>query len=238
MESMTIAKNGFNAVLNLLFPHLCACCHEQTPITDSIFCVYCENRFGYCEFENLINNPLMNRWTGRIPVAGGVALVYFREGNQVQFLLHRLKYQQQKNIGYEMGKRLGNYTQRISPKWLWPEYIIPVPLHSKKEYQRGYNQSYVIAKGIADVFKIPVLDKALYRRKNTVSQTRKNKMERMENVRDAFDLKTPESISHKRILLVDDVFTSGATLEACIEAIQKHGNPDSITLACLALADA
>lgn len=238
MKAKAFIKNGFNAILNLLFPNLCACCYEHTPILENIFCIYCENRFGYCQFDNLEKNPLMNRWIGRIPVAGGVALVHFREGNEVQMLLHRLKYQRQKSIGYEMGKRLGIHMQKISPRWMWPEFIIPVPLHPKKEYQRGYNQSYVIAKGLADVFQIQVLNNALYRKKNTVSQTRKNKMERMENVRDAFELKNPECISLKKILLIDDVFTSGATLEACIEAIQKNGNPQSIAVACLAMAEA
>lgn len=237
MRYTSSLKVGFEAVLNLIFPNLCACCIEQSPVPNNIFCLYCENSFGYCQFDSLVINPLMNRWIGRVPVAGGLALVYFREGNNVQSLLHRLKYEQQKNIGFEMGRRLGSLIRELEPKVMWPEIIIPVPLHPKREYQRGYNQSYIIATGVAEVLKVAILQKGLTRSKNTLSQTRKNKMERMENVRDAFEWRSPGYLSGKRVLLIDDVFTSGATLEACVTSILKTCNPATITLACLAMAE-
>jgi ComF family protein len=137
----------------------------------------------------------------------------------IQKILHSIKYQNQKKlavfIAEQMARKLGiDFFKNI-------DVLIPVPLHPKKQKIRGYNQASLIAQGINNVFSLPVNTTTLTRAQFTDSQTTKNRLDRWKNVQGAFELKNKEVLSKKHVLLLDDVFTTGATLEACIKTLQK-----------------
>ena len=151
---------------------------------------------------------------GRVELFSATSYLFFNKGGSVQHLMHSLKYKSQKETGVYLGKLFGKDLLK-SPLFNTIDLIIPVPLHPKKFHLRGFNQSEVIASGIGHVMEIPVECNKLIRLVNTDSQTRKSRYSRWENVRSAFGVENPEDISGKHVLLVDDVLTTGATLEAC-----------------------
>jgi ComF family protein len=162
-----------------------------------------------------------------------MAYCYFQKGGHAQKLLHKLKYKGQKEIGYELGKMIG-YDLLNSP-FVESDVIIPVPLHKSKFRKRGYNQSEYIAKGIAEIMGNPVDTDSLYRAIANPTQTKRHRYERWINVEGIFVLNNPERIANKHILLVDDVITTGATLEACTNALLQAEN---VQVSIVALAKA
>jgi ComF family protein len=155
---------------------------------------------------------------GRIQLQNAVALYQFQKEGSVQKLIRQLKYEGGKSVGIFLGKQLG-YALKESSFFINIDYIIPIPLHPKKEKLRGYNQSKYIALGIQEILQIKVNTKALIRTENTDSQTRKKRFSRWENMMNSFALKKPEKLIATHILLVDDVVTTGATLEACAQKL-------------------
>ena len=135
-------------------------------------------------------------------------------------MIHALKYEENKEVGIYLGEQIA-YEIESSQFFNSIVYIIPVPLHPKKEKIRGYNQSLCIAKGIKEILKIKIDSKSLQRKVNTESQTKKNKYSRWKNVGQVFELTDKNRLSNKNILLVDDVVTTGSTLESCIETLQQ-----------------
>jgi len=159
-------------------------------------------------------NAFTDRFWGRLPLVTGSALYYFSRKSPVQKALHRLKYQNQAAIGVSIGNAFGRLLKQ-SPFYQDLEGIVPVPLHPKKERLRGYNQSAMLATGLADVLQVPVMTNVLIRYTQAESQTRKKRMARFDNVREVFAVQHTSRIRGKHLLLVDDVLTTGATLEAC-----------------------
>ena len=176
----------------------------------------------------------MNRLAGRLPIRHGWAFLKFQKGGIVQRLLHQLKYNDCPEIGERLGKAYG---RDLSATSLAREFdlIVPVPLHRSRLRQRGYNQSAHFAKGLSETLQIPWDESISMRTQATASQTRKNRRERWENVRQGFAIKKAESVLGKRILLVDDVITTGATLEACGRHLLDCGCA-SVSVACIAEA--
>jgi ComF family protein len=159
---------------------------------------------------------------GRFPFEYAVALYYFSKEGGVQNLLHELKYKGKTEIGFHLGEILG---KKITESDLVkPDVIIPLPLFWKKEKQRGYNQSQFFAEGLSAELQIPVASNAIKRIRESESQTRKSRFDRIENVEHIFQLKDNHQIDNKHILLVDDVLTTGATIEACADAILQAKN--------------
>lgn len=161
-------------------------------------------------------------------------MYYFNRRSPIQYALHKLKYKNQPDIGQRIGRQLG-LLLATSPLFESVEAIVPVPLHPKKERSRGYNQSAMLAAGISDTMHVPVLSGILIRQQFADSQTRKKRMERFHNVSEAFVLKKPERVQGKHILLVDDVLTTGATLETCGNALLKAPGIQ-ISMATIAIA--
>jgi ComF family protein len=148
-------------------------------------------------------------------------MYYFNKDTRLQSLLHALKYRNKPEIGFLLGQRLGR--RLLKTDWIKDvDCLIPVPLSNAKLQKRGYNQSQSIADGLADVLQLPVDSKSICRIKNTLSQTTMSVADRVKNVKDAFGVKNPSGLANKHIILIDDVLTTGATLESCANQIMKE----------------
>jgi ComF family protein len=162
-----------------------------------------------------------------------MAYYYFSRGSKYRNLIHQLKYNRQKEIGIFLGKQIGN--ELLHSPICGIDIIIPVPLHKTKRMQRGYNQSEIIANGVGIVLKKPVMTNLLYRTVNTNTQTKKSRYERWENIKDVFELQNKSFLKGKHVLLVDDVITTGATLESCTLTITKQEDV-TVSIAVVAMA--
>ena len=183
-------------------------------------------------YELQEDNPLARIFYGKVRLKAVTACFFFSKEGKVQHLIHELKYKGNGEAGVFLGQELGKSIKE-APLFKGIDYLIPVPLHPKRERKRGYNQSMMIAQGISEVTGIPVGDTFLVRSVNTATQTRKSKEERWQNVKNIFDVKHPERLEGKYILLIDDVLTTGATLEAC--ALKLSLIP-GITISCATAA--
>ncbi|MBL7790768.1 MAG: ComF family protein [Saprospiraceae bacterium] len=201
-------------MVGLFYPNLCCACGKNLLIRQHVLCIDCQYRLPKTQFHLQADNPFAERFWGRLPVHAGAAMYFFTKGGRVQRLLHALKYGGQQEVGRYLGKIYGLELKQ-SPLFCDVELVVPVPLHPRKKRQRGYNQSDCFAEGLSESLGVPWLPDALARRAFTATQTRKSRMERLANVGEAFALHRPERLEGKHILLVDDVMTTGATLEAC-----------------------
>lgn len=154
-----------------------------------------------------------------MPVLQGAALYRFVPGGMLQQVIHKLKYQDRPDIGLHLGRQAGI---RIKTYWKQPDCILPVPLHPKKLWKRGYNQAERLAMGIAETIEKPVYANGLIKSTATVSQTSLHRVERITNVGGSFIQNPSYDLRGKHVLLVDDVLTTGATLEACAEVLLKN----------------
>jgi ComF family protein len=163
-----------------------------------------------------------------------MAFLKFRKTGVVQHLLHQLKYNNHPEVGERLGKLYGKDLVEAGFEKKF-DLIIPVPLHQSRKRRRGYNQSEKFAEGLSHLLQIPCDEKIVERKIKTATQTRKSKIERWENVKDVFQIKQPEKVMGKRVLLVDDVITTGATLEACGQQLLNCGCTE-LSIACIAEA--
>ena len=208
--------------INLFFPRICASCDDILLRNEHFLCTKCLYELPKTNFHNDPENEVAQMFWGRVLINHATAYLHFQKGGYVQKLLHKLKYKGQKEIGHELGKMIG--LDLLHSPFTSAEVIIPVPLHKSKLRKRGYNQSELIAKGIAEVTKNPVITNNLCKSNATPTQTRRHRYDRWLNVEKMFELKDPKSIANKHILLVDDVVTTGATLEACASVLLQAEN--------------
>lgn len=164
------------------------------------------------------DNEFTNRLWGRLSMEGGAAMYYFSRKSPIQRALHQLKYHNNPDIGINIGRAFGRKL-KSSDIFKSVEAIVPVPLHPQKERLRGYNQSTMFAQGLSETMEVPVMQNVLVRRIFTETQTKKKRMDRFSNVKEVFMVKKPNLIRGKHLLLVDDVLTTGATLEICGRAL-------------------
>jgi ComF family protein len=165
-------------------------------------------------------NTIEKMFWGRAEVASAASIYYFSKGSNVQKLIHQVKYKKQKELGIFLGELMG-VAMLKNEEWKNFDYILPVPLHPKKEKLRGYNQSLLLAEGIAKHINAQVLSNNLIRNIFTETQTKKTRLERWKNTTDIFNLQSPEKLYNKNILLVDDIITTGSTLEACANVLNS-----------------
>lgn len=216
METLQLPgwKDLFQGLLHLIYPNLCVGCEAAMPSHQSCFCFACQRRLESTDMHLNLENEFTDRFWGRLQIESGAAMYYFHRKSPIQRALHQLKYKNQADVGVRIGRRYG-YLLAQSPHFQGLEAIVPVPLHPQKERLRGYNQSAMLAAGLADSLNIPVFREVLVRQRSSDSQTRKKRMERFDNVNEVFAIRRPERIQGRHLLLVDDVLTTGATLEAC-----------------------
>jgi ComF family protein len=222
------------SILHLLFPHLCAGCGTDTITIEHYLCAQCVSALPQTAFEKHAHNPLEKIFWGRLPLVAATARYYFTKHSQLQELMHQFKYRERKELGFYLGRLLGSAiasTDRFNDV----DVLVPLPLFVDKERQRGYNQSMVLCEGIADVWLRPILDNAVARIYATESQTKKNRVERWQNMQDRFQLLDPAAVANKHILLIDDVITTGATLEACGRVL-LNGQNTRLSIATLCIS--
>lgn len=221
---------------HLVLPGLCEGCRRPLIQRERILCLHCCAALPLTDFHNDRENEAALRLAGRVPFHQATAFTFFRGGGMMQHLLHRLKYKGRKEVGVFLGMQCGRALQTAG----WGkdvDVLLPVPLHRRKEAKRGFNQSAVIAQGLSEVLGKPLCTVALLRGKNTSSQTKMTREERVLNVRDAFYL-TPKraGLSGKHVLLIDDVLTTGATLEAAASTLlSEPGVKVSILVMAIAM---
>jgi ComF family protein len=220
--------------LSLFFPNYCFGCSQALVKGEDTLCTFCLLNLPKTNYHLMDDNPIKNRLMGRLPVKYVWAFLKFRKSGIVQHLLHQLKYNNQPDVGVKLGKCYG-YELLTSGFANHFDLIVPVPLHPARKLKRGYNQSAKFAQGLSEVFQIPFDDSISVRKIATTTQTKKSKLQRWENVENVFDLEDNSKIIGKRILLVDDVITTGATIEACGKHLVSKGCSE-LSIACLAEA--
>ena len=218
--------------IRLLFPPCCVVCEDALSIGEECLCLKCLLNMPKTNYHLVADNELEKRFWGKFPIERASAYFHYVKGSDFDKILFELKYHGQKEVGEYMGRYMAN-DLLVSGFFNEIDIIVPVPLHKKREKERGYNQSEWIARGIEQVTGIEVCTEWLYHSQNTKSQTGKNIYERWLDTRTAYETDSELDLSDKHILLVDDVVTTGATLLACAQALYLHGKP---RISCLTLA--
>jgi ComF family protein len=198
----------------LVFPQLCPACGESLVAGENIICTNCLFNLPLTNFHLQPDNVVARQFWGKVNIQGAYALYYFTKGGKVQNLLHLFKYKGMRKIGVVLGNIAGGQLAK-SDIFNTVDMIIPVPLHKSRLKQRGYNQSACFAEGLAQKLNAGVDETSLLRIKATETQTHKSRFSRFENMQQVFEIVDPEKLKNKHVLLVDDVVTTGSTLEAC-----------------------
>jgi ComF family protein len=214
MRSIATIKEIKESLLHILFPHNCCGCGTDILVDDSMICAECLSSLPETIFHMHGANPVEKKFWGRIPLAAATAHYYFSQGSIVQRLMHEMKYNNNKALGLQLGRLMGMELIK-SNRFYYIDALVPLPLFAAKEKKRGYNQATLLCEGMAEVMNKAVLIDIIARREHTETQTKKGRMERWLNMEGKFELLKPEAIADKHILLVDDIITTGATLEAC-----------------------
>jgi len=221
-------KNIFRNFLSLFFPDLCVVCGERLSEGEQHICAGCLLLLPKTNFHLQPDNRLEEFFAGRIPFRHITAYAYFIKGGSIQHIIHELKYNHNPKIGQFIGELCGENI-KASEFISGIDYLVPVPLHPKREKVRGYNQSLEICKGISNITGVPVESAALIRKVNNPSQTHNSRFDRWKNVEDIFAIADKEVFRNKHILLVDDVITTGSTIESCAkEILECEGSTVSI----------
>ncbi|MCL2290779.1 MAG: ComF family protein [Bacteroidetes bacterium] len=218
--------------LNFFYPRSCISCGNVLKQHEQFLCLHCLHNLPETRYHEFVQSPISQLFLGRASVEHTGTFLFYKKGNQVQKILHHLKYKGVKEIGVFLGNMYG--AQLIQhQKWKTVDVVIPIPLHKKKEKKRGYNQSEWIAKGLSAGMQIPYNTSLLMRSEFTETQTKKSRFHRWQNVKEVFQLTDLNALRNKHILICDDVLTTGATLEA---AIQKLSVVSGIKISVITLA--
>ena len=216
MKILNEVQTVLHGTLDIIYPNHCQLCADDLKTNEQYICVSCAYDLPYIDANSREQEQLSQLFTGRIKIEGIYSLFAYNKGNQVQHLLHQLKYHGKTKMGAHFGSLLGKNLPATDI-----DLLLPVPLHPKKLHQRGYNQSMAIARGIQQVTNKSILEKAMCRKSYNLSQTRFSKYDRWENVRSIFEVVRPAQVKGKHLLLIDDVLTTGATIEACAQELLK-----------------
>ena len=219
-------------LINLIYPALCPGCLETLRTDEKYICINCLYNLPKTNFHLDDNNPMAQLFWGRVKIVSAASFFYFEKGSRSRKVLHHIKYRGIKELALFLGRIYGNKLAAAG-KFIFTDLIIPVPLHSSRERTRGFNQSEWFAMGLAESLGKQLCNDILIRSSQTSTQTNKTRIERWENVENCFIVKNQEKIENKHILLVDDVVTTGSTLESCALALTENtgANISILTLA-------
>ncbi|MGC3948249.1 MAG: phosphoribosyltransferase family protein [Chryseolinea sp.] len=226
-------REVFSDFVSLFFPRPCLACGESLMKGEDTICTSCLLELPETDHHCHEQNPLLNRLSYRMPIRYGMAFYRFTKNGRIQHLLHQLKYKDQPEIGVRLGLAYGDKLRTVGIYDF--DLVVPVPLHISRLRKRGYNQAAKFGEGLSSRLMIPQADNALIRLHKTATQTKKSRVTRWENIAEAFQIAIPEMVMDRSILLVDDVITTGSTLEACVQALLT-ARPRDISVACIAEA--
>jgi len=222
------------SLLHLMFPHVCAGCGTDVLDSEQPICLRCLEALPRTHFEQYHSNPVEKIFWGRLPLVAATAQYYFTKGALIQRLMHQFKYKGDKALGFYLGQQIGMSLAQNN-RFADIDALVPLPLFAAKERARGYNQASVLCEGIAEVLQKPILRNNIIRMTHTETQTKKNRMERWQNMEGRFEVADAKSMLGKHLLLVDDVVTTGATLEACGRILLEVGDVRlSVATLCVA----
>ncbi|MBK8144681.1 MAG: ComF family protein [Bacteroidetes bacterium] len=231
---MTFLRECFTPIYHLFFPNNCQGCGQELLSNEKTICAACLSFMPKTKFHLMIHNPVEQTFFGRCSIEYATSMYYFNKDTCLQTLLHALKYQQKPEVGFLLGNLFAREIEDVG--WLKDiDVIMPIPLSAKKCKARGYNQSECISHSLSAHLNIVHDTTSLIRTKHTESQTSKTRAERLSNMSNAFSVKNADAIAGKHILLVDDVITTGATLEECTHTILRVPNT-KVSIATLAYA--
>ena len=231
---MIKAREITESILHLLFPNVCVGCGNDLLAGKSVLCLKCFEAMPETSFELHPGNPIEKKFWGRLPLETATAQFYFTRESLMQRLMHQFKYRGNKELGLQLGRMMGGSLKQSGRFSI--DALIPLPLFHSKERRRGFNQATILCEGAAAHLNIPVLKDVVVRPQFTETQTRKGRIERWQNMEGKFVLARPDLVRNKHVLLIDDVVTTGATLEACGSEILKAGNTKlSLATLCYAL---
>lgn len=230
-----MALQFFQSLIQLFYPRICPGCGSDAIGKGESLCLRCLSDLPYTFYNQSADNKMAQMFYGRIKIESAMSLLYFSKHSLVQNIMHEFKY----NGGRELGMFLGNLMGKaINESELFRrcEVLVPLPLHASKEKKRGYNQSEILCRGIQSITGQALSVKNVIRTTPTESQTHKHRTERWDNVEGTFEVSNPDALRGKHVLLVDDVVTTGSTLEACADAILHLGQSTKVSVATLAVA--
>ena len=219
--------------LHLFYPHICMHCGSEELSPETVLCEACEKNLPYTKFLAIENNKVEKIFWGRVPIQKAGASLFFTKDSIVQSLIFALKYKNQKKAGRLLGNIIGQDLLN-SQRFKNIDCMIPIPLSKKKQRARGYNQALVICEGIQE--KLPHIQilPLVLKHKNVVSQTSKGRIQRTQLSPQSYAIIDRSQIAEKNVLVVDDVITTGATIESFCKYILNEARPHSISVVAAA----
>jgi len=227
-------RNIINGLIQLAYPQICSGCGAVLMRQEKYFCLQCVHNMPFTAISSVYNNEIMRRLSARVPLSWGYGLMYFQKKSITQRTLHDIKYNNHKDLAVYMGGMLAKHMEgkiNLDNNYI----IIPVPLHVRKERLRGYNQSAFLGKGMSEQLGIPCCNNILLRKNFRDSQTHKHRSERWEQIQKDFFIRDNKEVYNKNVILVDDIFTTGATAEVCSNTL-LNAQVKSVAVVTLAIA--
>jgi ComF family protein len=228
-------RKNWNGFLSLIYPNNCEICSTETTESSPLICFGCESELDYTHYETYQDSSACDElFWGRIKLERAYSMLTFKSGNSTQKILHAVKYKNAKDLAIDFGERMGrrlvgtNYLSTV-------DAIVPIPLHGKKEFTRGYNQSQLICEGLHNVSLIPIVP-LIQRKRHHESQTKKDRFQRWENVSDIFTTNRGMTANYSHVVLVDDVLTTGATLESAARTLMDELPGIKVSIFTIAIA--
>ncbi|MEI6865413.1 ComF family protein [Flavicella sp.] len=222
----------FKDVLHLFYPNTCLGCNKHLSYYSTLLCVHCLHDLPYSYYSCWENNPIEQIFFGKISIQCATSLFLFQTNSSLKTLIHELKYKNNQLVGEFLGDLLLLDLSK-SDQYKQLDCVIPVPLHPEKFKQRGYNQLSILGRTLSEGLSIPYMNKLLVKTNSSDTQTKMNKLDRWKNAQESFHLTDNKILENKNILLIDDVITTGATIEACVKELSKTKNI-SISIAAIA----
>ncbi|MDR0802122.1 phosphoribosyltransferase family protein [Fluviicola sp.] len=224
-------------LLHVLYPQNCLICQYEFNQSRLAICPVCISELSYTNFEDYSEATNLDKlFWGRVNLSGTYALLRFKQQSSTQRILHELKYNNNPEIGLYFGREMGAILKQL-PVFSDMDALIPVPLHPKKEFIRGYNQAEVICKGISETTQVSLRKDLLKRTSFTESQTKKSRTSRWDNMQNRFAIRGRKEYGLRHLVVVDDVATTGSTLETCVRILQDRFPKTQISIVVLAVAE-
>lgn len=209
-----------DALAHLFFPHNCAACGTELSQNNLCICARCMLQLPETDFAKLSGNAVEKAFYGRLPLMAAGSAYYFNKHTKLQRLIHLLKYNGRTDVGWQLG-RLMALQLSAADRFQNIDLLLPLPLYADKEKKRGYNQATILCQGMAEIINVPINTNCIIRKRATETQTKKGRGDRWQNVAESFEIQNQSVLENKNILLVDDVITTGATIDACGQALRK-----------------